>query len=309
MSIKNIKLEYYTVTFRNKLDKTGDKDKLFDLDVWIQEVLKLTIVDRTIEYGDDKARFEDAGLRTKGEKYWFLSFLRLIDPSTLKRARSDQPAEDLELGEDEFIGTDLGIIYDEQTRVLMLQKNIKALGHLGVQFYLNEVWKRNHPNDTIYLNPIPNPENIFNRRPGGRYTKFSIKYADIRNIKFDNMRSSLKNFTSGLTSTKTISGEITMSVGRYKQDLDTSEIDAMIDDIRDNKDEFKNAILTVKYADGTPIEVYDLMSNGLCDYIQTELPSTASVASQYLEDLMWEKFNNKRGILINLLGLNCVKKE
>ena len=89
MSIKNIKLEYYTVTFRNKLDKTGDKDKLFDLDVWIQEVLKLTIVDRTIEYGDDKARFEDAGLRTKGEKYWFLSFLRLIDPSTLKRARSD----------------------------------------------------------------------------------------------------------------------------------------------------------------------------------------------------------------------------
>ncbi len=127
-------------------------------------------------------------------KLWCLSFLRLRETNIPSIAKEESEAEPIELGDDEFIGEEARALYDVQTRILTLQRNVHSLGPTGIETYLNSIWAGNE--EMIYLRPIC-PLDILDRVDAAtEFRKISIRFADIPKSKgsWNRDNTPLKNY-------------------------------------------------------------------------------------------------------------------
>ena len=288
---KNIKLEYFRVTYTSleDMDLSSTPDKLFDLYRWIDifDAELKEIEDRTFMYAGERARLDDF---YKTDDYWILDFLRLRDSNLPKRAYENKQTEDIQLDDDEYMGEEAIAIYDSETNVLALQRNRNSLSVTGIEKYLNDTWQHRDGN-VIHLRPILSDVNIadIQKKNDKHYRKIRFKIADIDSSEdgeFDN-----NALGQILRATRKYQGafvDVTISMGHFKnKDLDDAAVNSTLDELVSTPN-ISKAEIAVKEDDDAPVEVIDLLSNKLCDYVQIEYELKKSIPSNVL---VWQLLN------------------
>lgn len=114
-------------------------------------------------------------------------------------------------------------------------------------------------------------------------------------------KSGFIDFYENLKKYSAVNAEITITVGNSKNDcLDNETVSETIEEIMENKDIIKRAEIGVKY-DNEPVETLDLFSNMVHDFITFKLNKKESLSSEYTASEMSETFNNRKGILMDIL--------
>jgi len=297
---RKIRLEYYEVVCKNKEDEVNVPDRRFDLNLWIDRAARLSLEARTYDYFEEQARL-DKFWYDKETDFWFLNFIRLRETNIPNKASIDKEAEPLVLEEDEFIGEDANALYDERIGVLTLQRNRYSLGVQGIEEYLNLIW--NSDEQTIYLRPIC-PINLQQKTMRAKnYRKFTIRFADIQNRNLDSdARRPFKKIFDSMREYEAVNAEITITMGYNKNDsLDINTVHETINDINRNRGVVVKAEVGIKENEDTNVEVIDLFSDKMHDFIFVYLEKRESLASEYVAAQMTNRYIESRGTIMEAL--------
>ncbi len=290
-----IKFNYFKVYCKDV--RTG-KTSEFDINYLISKVDGKELSELTEAYYQEKARLDKFWYCEKFD-YWFLNFTRLRDTNIPNKAYVNKESEAIELAADEFISEECNAIYDCSLNVLMLQRNIHSLSVMGIEKYLNQIL--NDSSLTIILTPILN-KNIFEKVDKAKcYRRMTIGFANIKDKHVMLKNSSLSQIWDFCNRYNSLNAEITISIGRGKSEaLDSEAIKETLNDIENNKSFIRKALVTYK-TDDDKVNVVDLIEDVMCDYITVALEKKISLASQYVENLMYEKFNQRKGEIYEIL--------
>lgn len=291
-----IKFNYFQIQYKDlKTNKIYD----FDINLLIEKIDGKDLVNLTKDYYQEKARLDKFWYNSE-KNYWFFNFTRLRDTNIPSKAYTNRESEAIVLASDEFISEECNAMYDCALEVLMLQRNIHSLSVSGLEKYLNSIV--DNPSIWVTLTPIPSKD-IFAKIDNAQYyRKLTIKFSDIKNkhIRTRN-HSSLERIFDFCRIHDGIAGEITISIGRAKNDtLNIEETNNTLQEIIDNRDIISKALMSVKI-DDDKVNVIDLFEDVTHDYIEAVLEKRTSLASQYVENLMYEKFTYRKGDLYEIL--------
>jgi len=205
------------------------------------------------------------------------------------------------LEEDEYIGEEASAIYDNSLRVIMLQRNIASLSSVGVEEYINLIWKEKN-GLKLFLRPIPRHITIDELESNSiSFKKLTMRYADTANTSitsFNNALEELSKFEPNIL-------EIVVSVGRKrKKYLNKVALLSFLKDILKKKDNVDKLSLTI-FKNNESTEILDLLSDmTMHDFISYKIPKRQSVGFEYMEQRMKEVFDErKRMIAQTLIGV------
>ena len=292
MSItKKIRVENFRVVCRRTNSGHNGPDILFDLTKWISKIDKLSLEERTIPYKDEKARLDRMKFNKEYE-YWHLEFLKLRETNIPNKAKINSVAEPISLDEDEYIGENVNALYDDEINILALQRNKFSLSVSAIEYYINEIWKKDEGVE-IYLRPIL-PQSAYELiKKKGAYRKIEVRFNDVRHSSFaDSAKSPLKNVFNSIKEYRCIGAEVSLSMGHFRNDyLDGATVNETIDDIYANKDVFSRAEIHYKDDIDDTIEILDLFADKWHDFIFILIEKRESIISGYVFSEMAKKYN------------------
>ncbi len=298
--VRKIRFEYYEVVCRLETDPQDQPDRAFDFDLWINIAAQKSLEARTFDYYQERARLDDYRYNDL-HRYWILNFTRLRETNIPSKARIDQCAEAIELDDDEYIGEDINILYDGGLSTLMIQRNRHSLSIRGIESYINLVW--NSDTEKIFLRPIC-PLDVQNKvMEAQEYRRIIIRFADLNSNMIDRQEdSTIKDIYDGLGAYSGITAEIKISIGNKKgESLDRETVVDTINQLTNNRDIVSKVEIGMREDEDSKVEVVDLFSDKVHDYIFANLPIRTSLASEYIAELMFDKYNERRAELINTL--------
>lgn len=297
--VRKVKFEYYEVVSKKNSDPPQTPDRLFDLQRWIDKAEKLSLEGRTFDYYNERARLDKFEYDDSYD-LWFLNFVRLRETNIPKRGRIDRELEPIELDDDEFIGEDVSMLYDPKLNIAMLQRNIYSLGPSGIQKYLNLLWA-NENNEEIFLRPIYSPNSFDRAFKKGMYKKITIRFAQVPK-KLDNLQSPIKSIIESFGKYNGVTGEITINVWPAREgNLHRETIHETLNDIKENRDIFKKALISIKKEEDEPVEIIDLFEDKLYDYLTFSLEARQSLACEYVQEEMVRKYLERRAEILTLI--------
>lgn len=296
---RKIKFEYYRVVCTDKNGSKTQKDRPFDLRMWVNKSSKKSLEARTFDYRQERARLEEAGYDSDVNQ-WYLHFSRLRDSMLPSKAKRTSKVEPFTLEEDEFLGEEVTALYDEDSYILMVQRNRYSLGHSGLEEYLNLLWDGQNNLD-IHLRPIYATDTVDRAKKGDQYRRITVRFADLDTKDFRGEKeTSLKRMFSNMIGFGAVNGEVTLTMGHNKEkSLDTTSVSDTIDDIIRNKGDNGGVISKAEVAiknDDTAVEIIDLFDEVAHDYEFFEIPrrSTLLHASIFYEMSLIYKESRKR---------------
>lgn len=305
---RKIRLEYFEVVCRHINSGANTPDTKFDLNLWIKKAGRLSLEARTYDYYQEQARLDKFGYNEQS-KYWFLNFIRLRETNIPTTAKIDAESVPMDLDDDEYIGEEVNALYDDQIGVMMLQRNKFSLGVNGIEEYLNLVWASDK--ESIYLRPIC-PLNLQDKVvKAPEYRKFTIRFADVRDKEVDgDSKNSFTALFDNLKKYKAVNAEVTVSMAYNHGDaLDAQTVRETIGDIMKNKELVSKAEFSVKNIEDANIEVIDLFADKLHDFIFVPLEKRTSLASEFVENYMIERYNESRGTIINSIRVRSDEQK
>lgn len=292
-----IKFNYYEVQCVEIC--TGKLIK-FDIYKFVKEILGKQLSELTKDYYQEKARVDKCWYNEEGD-YWFFNFTRLRDTNIPNRAYINRKSEGIELKDNEYISEECNAIYDCSLGVLMLQRNIHSVSVSGIAEYLTKII--NIKSIRVELTPILSKDVLEKIYHAKEYRKLTIKLAASNDVKQKSRAaSSLFSAFNSFNNYNGISAEITISAGRDKSKfLDYKSVRETLDDIQNNRNQINKAVITCKNDDDR-VEVIDLIDSVMQDKIHVVLEKRVSLASDYVETLMLERFNCRKGEIFEVLG-------
>jgi hypothetical protein len=297
MSYRKVRFEYYQVVYRKKDDNPADRDRLFDLLVWMNKAMKKSLEGRTYDYRQEQARLENAYWDDE-LNFYFLHFVRLRETNIPSTAKADSQVVPMELDDDEFIGEEVSALYDENNHVLMLQRNRYSLGPEGIEEYLNLVW--DDENETIYLRPICPPNAFELARRSSEYRKISIRFADMNSEKnerlMNRLKSPLKRIISSFDEYKGLNAQVIITVGNTKNSsLDDQTISDTLDDIENNPEFFSKAEIAKRDDEDARVELVDLFAHKAHDFATFRMEKRESLSHFAIAKEMWTIYSANEG--------------
>jgi hypothetical protein len=297
MSYRKVRFEYYQVVFRTTQDKKAQRDRLFDLLLWMTEAKKKSLEGRTFNYRSEQARLENA-VWDDELGFSFLHFVRLRDTNIPSFAKSTSQVEPFELEDDEYIGEEVSALYDENNHVLMLQRNKYSLGPDGIEEYLNLLWGKDE--ETIYLRPICPPNAFELARKASEFRKINIRFADLKKTNNNNLASKLKSpmkkIISSFDDYEGINAQVIITVGNVKgSSLDEETIKDTLDDIQENPGLFSKAEIAKKDDDDARVELVDLFDHKAHDFGTFRMEKRSTLSHQAIAKEMWTIYSVNEG--------------
>lgn len=293
MNYRKVKFEYFQVVFRKNDDQREERDRLFDLLVWMDKAMRKSLEGRTYDYRSEQARLENA--------YWddelgfsFLHFCRLRDTNIPSKAKANDKVIPLELEDDEYIGEEVSALYDENNHVLMLQRNKYSLGPEGIEEYLNLVWGKD--NETIYLRPICPPDAIELARNAAEYRKINLRFADIKGNNepgiLNRLKSPLKKIVGSFGEYEGINAQIIITVGNTKEGtLHEETVKDTLDDIQENRRLFSKAEIAKRDCGDSRVELIDLFDHKAHDITSIRMERRETLNHFTIAKEMWRFYS------------------
>jgi hypothetical protein len=296
MNSRNIKFQYFKIV-RQKREKDFWRGiGLFEVLVWLDNVKRNSLLREPIELEDTKAQIEKIDYSEK-ENVWIMRFMKLREDNIPSIAKKKQEAKGIELGEDEYIGEDVYVLYDAACGIAMIQANRFSLGLKRLSELMSKVWGRE--NERIAIRPIAQNFDLNNNRRA--YRTLELSFANIDTPETDD-KSSLNRIMSCYNRFYGVSGTIKISVGRTKGGtLNIDEVENIIEDIRSDKS-VVGAKIRIKDDDKTYVETVDLFDNVYNDVIEFKMKEKSVLDPEYVAINMIKYYKDRRQELIKNVG-------
>lgn len=255
MATRNIKFQYVVpVVQRREKDEWVYQRKL-DIYQWIKNLRERYQDKEIIDMGDLKVQIEQIKYYKESDM-WVFRFLKLREDNIPSIAKANAESEGIPLGEDEYIGEDLYMLYDVQTGIAMVQVNRFSLSMKRLSEVLTRVW--NVEGQRISLKPIDDKFSIKSKRRS--YRSLDISFANIL-PGLEGEHNSLGSIRDSFRRYGGIAGHITINLGRVRNN--TLNIDKVEETISEalNDESVVGLKVKVKDDDDRPVETIDLFDN------------------------------------------------
>lgn len=296
---KDFKFQYY---FINVFDGDKKQQTLFNFAPFITKFLGLSKSNHVININDFKAKIEKIG--QVQERFIHINFVKMIDKALPKKVYADdRESLDIEFKDDEYLGTDVHILYDMNNKVLMIQKTRESLSIQNIAYYLNEFahkLKLLDNNQVIDILPIYDGKIL---SANSIIKKIDLRFANIENVK-SNEYNNMLQILSVFNKFNAISGCITMSVGRTRKELDNGEVMDAVKIVKQLKETYKNCVSSAKvsYVENDNSFSYDLFDDIMNDIGRIEVSPRESIKFEDVESEMLRLYNKKLPHLNNVIG-------
>ena len=270
---RNIRFRYYKLEKQHKFKNRWHSDGEFDFLAWLNGIKKYKKEMVTIELKDTKARVEKIRYYEK-EQLWVLRFMKLRDENIPMIAKENTEAEDIALEDDEYIGEDLYVLYDETCGLAMIQSNRFSLGTARLAEFMAKTYS-DEVDIRVKIKPIIKDIDL------RKYKKKSYKTIELgfANIIADvpSSKSPLSVIMNSYRKFHALSGHISISLGRTKENtLNIEEVDNLLEEIGEY-DNVVSAKLRIKDDDAEHTELIDLFDNIAQDTILFKVEKRSSL--------------------------------
>lgn len=307
---RNIKFQYFKIL----LEKGDDETSKFPFSDWAVYIDKNSLSRKNLELKGMQARIDDFKYDDVND-IWGIRFMRLRDtniPSTVKDGKKSTPVE---LEEDEYIGEDVTMIYDESCGIAMIQVNRFSLYPNRIE----ELIDTHNPfkGYSVKIIPIADTSELkFNNKDKSK--KITMSFANIER-EIPATKSPLSDIINSYFKLDGLAGSITIGVGRTKKEvkkshggkvkkfkedrfLDTIEVRDLINDIYNNRDVITSSKIELKDEDGPNVEIIDLFDNLFHDYLTFILESRSTLGFEYVFYSMVEKYLERKGNILQVFA-------
>lgn len=261
MANKKLKVNYFYPIL-----KGGAEDgKLFNISPILQGLKTIEPGERILKDGEGNVQLKKIHFDPDNRR-WELSFLRnRIDaPFITKLDDNTDAAESLD--EDEFVGQECCMLYDEESNIIALQNNRSSISYSGISLFLVK-----YANEGVGLSPIVYQDRYceISDEQEIEYKSVIIGYTDVTKIRQlattedDETIKFLAKLTNDMSA---VNGKIELSVGRTNNYLGKPKLKQLVNFFKRNKEVTNN--LKVKMQDDDTIRLIDLINNKANDEIE-----------------------------------------
>ncbi len=265
MTTKTIKVNYYYPIKRN--DNTGD-EIVSDLNPIIQALEKIPREKRIKKDGDGNIQLKDI-IHDDQNKRWSLCFLRNRVDAPFKTKLADDISTAEALDDDEFVGQECCMIYDEVSGVVALQNNRYSISCGGLTSFFRDYIK-----ESFRISPITLKDKYceISEETDIQYRSVIIGYTDITKLKelADSQDNEVVKFLVQIANNiSAINGKIELGVGRTKNFLFKSNLKSIVSFFKENRGVTNT--LKVKMLDEDTIRLIDLLNNKASDKFEISI--------------------------------------
>lgn len=299
MITKYVNFDYFHVTCRPKGSLPSVRDVSFDLRAIFSILENKTLVDRTVQYKQEKARMEQFSFIAHTLNLWDMYFTRLRDFNLPSKAKTNEKTVPVNLDDDEYIGENVSAIYDQSCNIIMIQRNRYSLGPSAIEEYFNHFCD---PNEEINLRPIYVTDMQTRVKSAESVRKLRIKFSDVKKANENITNGSLKKWLTAFEDYETVSGEIVLTVGRKRKATLGGNLRGLVDEIYENRDLVSHAEASIKKTELADNEIIDLFNNNAHDIATFLVPPRAILNHEAVILKMEGLYNARRAQLLSLIG-------
>lgn len=298
---KSIVFQYFQIVlqkeFKEKNQTVWKTQRVFDFADWLQIQRIEGNVKRNITVNNDfQGNLEKIAQSSTNPNISFARFYKLRDIVPAK-VKDGIGAESIDLDEDEYIGEDVCILYDDSNGVCMLQKNRFSLSYLKIGEWLSLSCQEGY---RVKLKPI-NDNDIFHKLNGKNVRNFDVSFAnlssnfeDVENVSLNQMIRSVQYF-EGATA------NIRIGVGREKhRRLNNHAINLLLEGMNRYRDRFSKAKITLSDENDSNIEVLDLLDAIMSSTINVTIKEKEMLDFEDIVRKMQFMYDKKREELSNI---------
>ncbi|MCI8980001.1 MAG: hypothetical protein HFE52_04965, partial [Clostridia bacterium] len=172
--------------------------------------------------------------------------------------------------------------------------------------YLNDVWQH-RDNNVIYLRPILSEIDLdaILKKTDKDYRKIRFKIADTDNLQeadYDN--SPLGQILKGVGKYQGAFVDVTISMGHFRdKSLNDVAVNNTLNELVNNAST-KKAEISIKEDADAPVEIIDLLSDKLSDYVQIEYELKKSIPSNILVVNLLKQYKQSKHKIKKSLKMN-----
>lgn len=305
MAIKTVKFDYFRVhclRYDQEENVVHDNGELFDLTPILSRAMTLRPTETTYNYNGEDARLQRIEKNTD-DPFWKMQFLRIRKDILPGIATDEGDYNQLDLEDDEWIGEEVAVLYDESRYVLMLQRNRNSLSVSGLEKYFNYVL--NDPTYIIKFKPIPIPENYRKLSSNELFRRVTINFTNTNNIdELLPQNSSLLNVIKTANSFGAVSVSFTLSVGKgaaKDKTLSVEEVMQLTNLV--GIEGFSKLNVYKKENEDTKVEVVDLIQGKLSDEEEMEYSRDNPIEYSRVIPVMLRKYNSRVKLLDEIFNM------
>lgn len=276
---RTMRFQYYQILMYHG-EKKGRKyikvtDGLFDFVNWANEMSSANQITKAIDFNNAKARIERIG-RNKETGIWGLRIMKLRDTNVPAKAKENTVAAAIELEDDEYIGEDLFIIYDEVKGIAMIQQNRMSLGISRLEEFFQHTYDTyvdTNNKSKVSISPIESKVS-FERIFRSNYRYIELSFANIKDYDLDSEDCSLSTLLAPFKHMQGVSGAIKIGLGRSKDEsLNRQEIQQLTNELSkdSNKRYVRGAKVCIKEEEDMDVEIIDLFEEVSHDFLTFEI--------------------------------------
>ncbi len=280
------------------------KEKLFDFAKFISEFYQLPKAERTIDVYDYKAKVEE--IKKIQERYIHISLFKMSDKISTRKAFIDgREPINIEMNPDEYLGSDVHMIYDTHNRVLMVQRTRESLSISTISAYFNEFAHKLsalHDDQVLEIQPIYDNKVL---TACSRVKKIDLRFANIENVNLPE-GTGLSQMLNFFNRFRGISGSVTIGIGRSSKKttrLDNGEINNTVTALKELKKNYNTCISSarISYTENDTSFLYDLFDDILNDIGEIDIIPRIPLNFIEIENLMLRLYNKKVPYINNVI--------
>lgn len=297
MAERNIKFQYFGVVRQKKIKNAWKGQGKLDINAWIDIVDKENMLMSVIELSDTKAQIEKINFYGQ-DNVWIFRFLKLREDNIPTIAKADEESEGILLGDDEYIGEYLYMLYDNETGIGMVQVNRFSLGLKRLEELLTYVWGTE--GERIRLKAISEEFDLAKVQRRRKYRVLEVDFANL-DAQLEDGHNSLTRIQNSFRTFHGVSGHVKISLGRTKKDtLNIDEVNQFVNDaLEDNS--VVGLKLKIKDDDNRPVETIDLFDNICNSIIKFNIVKKTVLDFDYAARTMIRYYNDLKVHLVDLI--------
>lgn len=278
--------------------------ELFDIEKLIYEIDKQQLALKEVEvYTGLKVRVENFDF-DKENGLWRLRVLRLRDSNLAFVVKPDEQAKPIELGDDEYLGEDLTMLFDVKNNIAMIQRNRFAMGFSNLERFVQKIIGE----DTyrVEIRAISKESNIKAIRKD-YFKSVEIRFANLKDKDVDIVGGPLGDIIRAYKKFDGGGGSFVVNLGRTrKESLSKEPVKEFINEIADNQELFSAAVLKAKNAEDHDLDIINLFENVFSVYIWFEIAERSSLQYKDCVKKMTEEYLKNKTQLLIALGVITV---
>lgn len=301
---RTIRFQYYQIKYICEDELQNPKYKLFNLPKWIKMMEDNDMIKKAIEHNGLTARIEKCMFNPTSKLYG-IHLMKLRDTNIPSKVKDLEEASAIELEEDEYIGEDLFMLYDDEKNISMIQQNRMSMGISRVEEFIEGTYnKYSGAQKKISINIAPILSDLSREKlKKGQYRMLELSFDNINGYHMHGEKRALSELLNPFKKFGGISGNIKIGLSRTKYStLNKDKVNELVDELNSNKRYVRSAKIKIKEQDDSDIEIIDLFDDVVHDFIEFSINVRSSLTYEAAIYKMELYYKERKGELNKLVS-------